>query len=405
MTSAGLVRGSFGRSIHASLSISVAFVAQFFEITYKFMRSWMARCTARGAWALLLAVCSACASDPGGGDQDNGPAGGDGSGSGGAGRGGSAGTSGESSGGGEAGRGCAAANTPERLVDIHRLAGDLRVTRAGVFFLSAPMSALNRSQVRRLAENGTEDEIVYTATMGALTSLAVDETHLYVLERDVLVKAPITGGAPELVSAEDRSYDWNAMIVGVDAESVYMFTSEDANRLVRVSFADGSETTMAEHEGLAFHDIRIFDGHIWYKPNQGLDGVYKTPLDAADPSEAARVGMFTCVPFQMSVTPEGVFCSGAVEVRRYDLNGENPSAVWTLIGGGVDVSPPDSDTVYLVSAAGLPGSVLRALPIHGGAAADIACDRHTIREIGFDADNVFWIESQDEQSALYQLAK
>lgn len=189
MTSAGLFRGSFGRSIHASLSISVAFVAQFFEITYKFMRSWMARCTARGAWALLLAVCSACASDPGGGDQDNGPAGGDGSGSGGAGRGGSAGTSGESSGGGEAGRGCAAANTPERLVDIHRLAGDLRVTRAGVFFLSAPMSALNRSQVRRLAENGTEDEIVYTATMGALTSLAVDETHLYVLERDVLVKA------------------------------------------------------------------------------------------------------------------------------------------------------------------------------------------------------------------------
>jgi hypothetical protein len=325
---------------------------------------------------------------------------------------GNGGNGGSPKGTGGAGRGECIAPAPKLLAQTKLAATDLRVVGSDLYLLDDTATG-HASNIRHVEADGSVDEVVYAAPAQdyGLQSLWVTETTAYFIEQDpagdaALYRVALTGGTKTLVSTKKYA-SGSATIAGVDAASAYVITSTGGgNELRRVSLSDGSETVIAAHTGLAFKDPQIVGRDIWFMANSGLDGYFKAPLDAST-SSAVQVSSETC-RYQMSVTSAGVFCSSATGLWLMPLSGAPSSRVLEL-DGGVDVSRPDGDFVYLLPLATNDiRKALRKYPIAGGSPTDVACDRSTMKDLVFDATGVYWLETDASDTFkmdLFALAK
>ncbi|HVW29669.1 MAG TPA: DUF5050 domain-containing protein [Polyangiaceae bacterium] len=302
------------------------------------------------------------------------------------------------------------APAPVLRVSATALASHLVAAKEDLYFIDMPPMTTS-TQIRHVGGDGQDDGAIYASPEGStLLSVWAAADTMYFVESTpqgeaALYRVPYAGGDKTKLSKDYSS--GSAEIGGADANYVYVAVSQDGNYELRRVAADGSgETVIASLPGLAFRDMQIFGSDMWFLANDGLDGYYKVPLSGG--AAPMQISPEPC-QFEASVTSAGVYCSDALSLTRMPLTGGDYTKVMDLPDGGVDVSPPDGDFVYLTpkSTPDHPG-VLRKFPVAGGTTKDLACGRGTMTIPVFNDGGIYWLEADATDSSkmnLYAAAK
>ena len=324
----------------------------------------------------------------------------------------SAGTGGGTGGTGGSSGVCRAERTPVLLGTVNALTDEFTVHGDDVFVVDSGTPENGApDRIRRLALDGSADEIVHVAELELLDflgfSLALDDTYIYYAHAPGLMRVPQAGGEAEQVSLPGTDLNIADTILAADGEFAYM--SRDQDSLLRISVEDGSETVLAEHDE-TLYDLQVFDGYIWYKLGfLAAGGIYNTPLAADGPSERAQVSTAPCAVYRMSVTEQGIVCSDNFSLLRYGFDAEEPTVLLEE-SGGVHASAPDGDKLYLYPAEATTDRTIYAIPSAGGDRVPVACAEDAILKLSFNDDYIVWleiaVESVDTETlSLYTVAK
>lgn len=289
-------------------------------------------------------------------------------------------------------------------------ANHLVASKTDLYFIDMPPLTTS-TQIRHIGGDGQDDGAIYGSPEGStLLGLWAAADTMYFVESTpqgeaALYRVPYAGGDKTKLSKDYSS--GSAEIGGADANAAYVALSGADNYELHRVAADGSgETTIASLPGLAFRDMQIFGSDMWFLANDGLDGYYEVPL--SDGSAPRQISPEPC-QFEASVTSAGVYCSDALSLTRMPLAGGDYTKVMDLPEGGVDVSRPDGDFVYLTpkSTPDHPGA-LRKFPVAGGTTKDIACGRGTMTIPVFNDGGIYWLEADATDSSkmnVYAAAK
>ncbi len=290
---------------------------------------------------------------------------------------------------------CKAEQEPVLLATLNGLTDEFTVHGDSVFVVdSATPDNGVADRIRRLALDGSEDEIVHIVEVTLFDflhfSLALDDTYVYYAHAPGVMRVPQTGGEAEQVSLAETDFSAADTILHADGEFVY--TTQDLVSLLRISVEDGSETILAEHDD-RLYDPQVFDRHIWYRVGFLPGGVYNTPLAANDASEAMQSSTAPCSLYRMSVTDDGIICSNAFSLVRYGLDDEERTTLLEFDeSGGLHASAPDGERIYLYPLEGASDRTIYALPSAGGNPVPITCAKDTVLKLSFNEDTLVWLE-------------
>lgn len=275
----------------------------------------------------------------------------------------------------------------------------------------------NSRAVRKIGLAGTGDTVLYAAPSGKqISDVEVDGTTVYFLEAERLsngldatriFSVPLAGGTPTLVVLhDDPDMGVNGQgdrldgIVGVDATNLYVVRGLQTSATIwRVAKAGGAETRLTKSSTAidatsVSSRPSLVNGELYF-----LTGQFPAPVNydaigklAATASNAAptQVGTALCRG-DMTAYGAGIFCTGAAEVgptnaeqhlSRFDLTGGAHADLFSLTnssGISLLIGPTDGTSIYVVQErSSSSGGNLYKVPVAGGPASVVACDRHKI---------------------------
>jgi hypothetical protein len=264
--------------------------------------------------------------------------------------------------------------------------------------------------ILRLDRNGGEPTTLYEApiSMSVMNLVVGGDTVYFLLSEWVdyehlafLYAVPLAGGGAVRVSGtESPGFDWLfGRVFAVDDEFAYVVDARSNQTLLRVSLTDGSETVIAAHDGLAITQAQKLGDTIWYTPSQGIDGIWRVPVDAEDASAAVRVGTGLCT-VRMIATDKGIYCGQLLRLDKYDLDGESYATVLDLRDedpGAIGPSEPYGSTLYVYPLASpTEGRPLRRLDTRTDETEIVGCDLRSVRNLTVGEDDVYWVETRDD---------
>lgn len=271
--------------------------------------------------------------------------------------------------------------------------------------------------VRKIGLAGTGDTVLYAAPAGKqISDVEVDGTTVYFLEAERLSNGldatrifsmPVAGGPPTLVALhEDPDMGVSGQgdrvdgIVGIDSANVYVVRGlQTSAQIWRVAKAGGAETRLTT-SSTAIDATRIssrptlVNGDFYFLTGQfpapvNYDAIGKMPATASN-ALPTQVGTSNCRG-DMTAYAAGIFCTGATEVgatnaeqhlSRFDLTGGAHQDLFSSINtSGINllIGPTDGTSIYVVQERGTTsGGNLTKIPVAGGPAAVVACDRRKI---------------------------
>ncbi len=309
---------------------------------------------------------------------------------------------------GDAGDAGACPPAPVKVVDA--FAGSLDVTGDEVVFMDLGgggefLSATDRTRtVRKVKLDGTGDTVLYTAlakhqindvkTVGTTVFFLESERDEFGNEATTLFSMPIGGGTPTAVGKHvdptvGLDFDRLDAIITADADSVFVVrgAATGEGSLWRFAIAGGAESlvnrgainTKPQKVGSDFYFLSsaIPSGQV------NFDSIVKVPAAGGDPT---AVGTEICRG-DLTAGSFGLLCAGSGEtttsnkLSHWNLDGSGHAVIFELPTSGqvVYIGPSDGTSVYVESAVreGTKTSLYK-VPLAGGPAAVIACDREEI---------------------------
>jgi hypothetical protein len=271
--------------------------------------------------------------------------------------------------------------------------------------------------IRKIGLNGTGDVVLYAApTNKQLADVEVAGTTVYFLESERLPNTlaatrvyamPVAGGSPTLIALHDDpdmggagQGDQLDAIVGLDANAIYAVRGlQTAATLWRIPLAGGPETRLStsvsslETTSLTSRPSLV-DGTFYFLTSKftaptNYDAIGKLAANGSN-SLPSQVGTSSCrgnlVAYQA-----GLFCTGALDVgpnganqqlSRFDLTGANHKKIFEQgdsSGNALLIGPSDGTFIYTMQQRGTSsGGNLWKVPVAGGPATVVACDRRKV---------------------------
>lgn len=309
--------------------------------------------------------------------------------------------------------------------------------------------------LRKVRTDGTGDTVLYTPMQGfQLNDFMLSGSTIYFLESERLMSGseqtrvyslPVSGGTPQLIKLHDDPSngfpgDRADAIVAVDADAAYLVRNIlSPASLFRMPLTGGAETIVFKGAIDTRPQLRGTDFYFITSAFPGMtnfDGIGKVAA-SANMGTPTQVGMAYCRQ-HLALGDWGFGCAGgqptsARHVFKYDATGANGVDLFQIVpdnaGGSAYLGPNDGVGLYVAKDHDPAGRApIYRVPLAGGPAAVVACDRGQIKQRGayfssgswnsaftngldmfLAGSELYWAERRNEagtvRTAIYKAAK
>ncbi|CAN5356458.1 hypothetical protein BH09MYX1_BH09MYX1_36910 [soil metagenome] len=317
--------------------------------------------------------------------------------------------------------GCATPTTV--LADVN--AANLRLSGSTLVFVDRSAGGVYKNTektraIRKINVDGTGAAVVHEAAAGhQVVDIEVAGDTVYFIESAVGVyqasagvySVPLTGGTPTLLKLHDDPAnganpegEYLDAIVGIDGVNVYAIRGmQTAAAIYRFPLSGGSEarvtTSLFAVDALQIRSRpTLVNGEFYFFTGRfpapvNYDSIGKLSASATD-ALPSQVGTTNCRG-NLATYPSGIFCIGAAEVgadhawqklSHFDLSAGGHAQLFELINDGgfsLLIGPSDGTSVYVTQDHDASGrGNLYKVPVAGGPASVVACDRRKIASRG-----------------------
>ena len=295
---------------------------------------------------------------------------------------------------------CKAPSEPSVVFGQGQKIFSFRVVGDAVYFIDrtvGPDSQLGPlGGIRKVGVDGSASTLLYTATESqSFADLWVEDDLIYFIMSDykadddgaMVYSLPIAGGTPKPVSTDSPNFDELAADI-IASEDGFLYVAEGTT-ISRVEKSTGVTTQIVSLSTLIFYGNQLYDGKLWFSPEQGLDGIAYVSKDSVKATTVSKYSTAGCM-LGLSVNAGGVFCG----TDRVEENGKKTD-LSDKLGGESAMSPPILGKVFLSQSGGR-YPIIEADPV-SFEHKTLACGNSWPQRIRADSTHVYWVEVSNSQ--------
>jgi hypothetical protein len=276
----------------------------------------------------------------------------------------------------------------------------------------------------------------YEPTGVSLIDFSVVGTEVFVMQTTTggstsgtqILSVAAAGAPATLVAEAPAGTAWNPLLtrlVAADATHLYIqalskviATNVESEQIIRITRAGGAQQVLTTKNKIGMSNTTRLGDTIYFQSKQGFGSLYRVPADGSSADvrltpDANGDGVdddAKCLtPFFHS---SGIYCQGAFELTKYDLNAQNPVVIRDE--RTLEPTPPyigrissiEGDKVYQIFSAGQTKSwpIQRITTTSGATPVNVSCDRRIVLTALNDDSNIYWLErnKSDAPATLYR---